>query len=64
MLDIVRKDYDVISASGSSCSECGGTPEYLEFWREWGSALGWDKQLLSPVPDWAKKLFKDAAFKQ
>ncbi len=60
ILDEAKKNLDVISASGSALSECGGTPEYLQFWREWGSALGWDKQLLSPVPDWAKTLFKDA----
>ncbi|MGD0088874.1 MAG: glycoside hydrolase domain-containing protein [Planctomycetota bacterium] len=60
ILDKAKQDYDIISASGSSCSECGGTPEYLEFWREWGSALGWDKQTLSPVPDWVPKLFKEA----
>jgi len=60
ILDKAKKDYDIIAASGSSCSECGGTPEYLEFWREWGSTLGWDKQRLSPVPDWVSKLFKEA----
>ena len=41
--------YDFIAASASSCSECGGTPEYQQFWREWGSELGWDKMSLSPL---------------
>jgi hypothetical protein len=51
--------YDFIAASASSCSECGGTPEYQQFWREWGSELGWDKMSLSPLPDWIEKLMKD-----
>ena len=44
--------YDYVAASASSCSECGGTPEYKQFWREWGSPLGWDKTPLGPLPEW------------
>ena len=47
--------YDYVAASASSCSECGGTPEYKQFWREWGSELGWDKLSLGPLPDWMEK---------
>ena len=57
MLDKVKADgFDLIPASASSCSECGGTPEYKQFWREWGSELGWDKLSRSPVPEWARKV--------
>jgi hypothetical protein len=52
--------YDYIAASASSCSECGGTPEYKQFWREWGSALGWDKLSLSPLPEWMDKHMRDS----
>ena len=52
--------YDFIAASASSCSECGGTPEYKQFWREWGSELGWDKMSLGPLPDWMEKHMKDS----
>ena len=52
--------YDFIAASASSCSECGGTPEYQQFWREWGSELGWDKLSLSPLPEWMEKLMKES----
>ncbi len=52
--------YDFIAASASSCSECGGTPEYQQFWREWGSELGWDKMALSPLPEWMRKQMKDS----
>jgi hypothetical protein len=52
--------YDFIAASASSCSECGGTPEYKQFWREWGSELGWDKLSLSPLPEWMDKHMRDS----
>ena len=52
--------YDYIAASASSCSECGGTPEYKQFWREWGSALGWDKTPLGPLPEWMDKHMQDS----
>lgn len=52
--------YDYIAASASSCSECGGTPEYKQFWREWGSALGWDKTPLGPLPPWMEKHMHDS----
>ena len=52
--------YDYIAASASSCSECGGTPEYEQFWREWGSALGWDKTPLGPLPEWMDKHMKES----
>jgi hypothetical protein len=52
--------YDFIAASASSCSECGGTPEYQQFWREWGSELGWDKMSLSPLPEWMQKLMQES----
>ena len=56
MLDQLRPDYDVICASASSGSECGGTPEYHQFWHEWGSGLGWDRMNLGPLPDWMRAL--------
>ncbi len=37
---------------------CGCTPEYQQFWREWGSELGWDKLSLSPLPEWMQKQMK------
>ncbi|MGA2031375.1 MAG: hypothetical protein ABSG68_03895, partial [Thermoguttaceae bacterium] len=52
---VIKSGYDFIAAYASSCSECGGTPEYKQFWREWGSDLGWDKLSLSPLPDWIEK---------
>ncbi|SPE60248.1 hypothetical protein SBV1_400004 [Verrucomicrobia bacterium] len=52
MLGKVRVDYDVICASASSCSECGGTPEYHQFWHEWGSEMGWDRMNLGSLPEW------------
>jgi hypothetical protein len=55
-----QSGYDFIAASASSCSECGGTPEYQQFWREWGSELGWDKMSLSPLPEWMQKQMKDS----
>ena len=48
---------DFNSMLASACSECGGTPEYKQFWHEWGSALGWDKMNLSAVPDDVRKRF-------
>jgi hypothetical protein len=42
------KTYDFIAVSASSCSECGGTPEYQQFWREWGSPMGWNKMNVRP----------------
>ena len=59
MLDNSRKraGWDVICASASSTSECGGTPEYLQFWHEWGSRLGWwDRSKLDAVPGWVRQL--------
>ena len=55
-----RSGYDYVAASASSCSECGGTPEYQQFWREWGSELGWNKRDLSPLPEWMGKLMKES----
>jgi len=52
--------YDFIAASASSCSECGGTPEYQQFWREWGSEPGWDKLSLGPLPEWMRKHMQDS----
>jgi hypothetical protein len=57
---VQESGYDYIAASASSCSECGGTPEYKQFWREWGSALGWDKLSLSPLPEWMDKHMRDS----
>ena len=60
-IDRVRQSgFDYIAASASSCSECGGTPEYQQFWREWGSALGWDKTPLGPLPEWMDKHMRDS----
>ena len=61
MIRHVRESgYDYIAASASSCSECGGTPEYQQFWREWGSELGWNKMDLSPLPEWMQKQMKES----
>ncbi len=49
---------DIMSAAASSCSECGGTPEYQQFWHEWGSPLGWDKQVTAPVDPKLRKLYE------
>ena len=61
MIRRVRESgYDYIAASASSCSECGGTPEYQQFWREWGSELGWNKMDLSPLPDWIQNRMRES----
>jgi hypothetical protein len=61
MIRRVRESgYDYIAASASSCSECGGTPEYQEFWREWGSELGWNKMDLGPLPEWMQKQMQES----
>ena len=44
----------------SACSECGGTPEYRQFWHEWGSGLGWDKLNLGTVPGDIRQRFDQA----
>ena len=60
-IDRVRRSgYDYIAASASSCSECGGTPEYKQFWREWGSALGWDQTPLGPLPEWMDRHMRES----
>ena len=49
---------DLNGVLASACSECGGTPEYQQFWHEWGSSLGWDKINLGAVPDDIRKRFE------
>lgn len=51
------KTYDFIAVPASSCSECAGTPEYLQFWREWGSPMGFDK--LNARPGYMVKILKE-----
>jgi hypothetical protein len=51
---------DQAGPMASAVSECGGTPEYLQFWHEWGSGLGWNKQKPPPPPDWAVKMMEEA----
>jgi Family of unknown function (DUF6067) len=51
---------DQVGTMASAVSECGGTPEYQQFWHEWGSGLGWDNRKLGTPPDWAQKMFTEA----
>ncbi|NNM88490.1 MAG: hypothetical protein HKL95_08220, partial [Phycisphaerae bacterium] len=51
---------DQAGPMASAVSECGGTPEYLQFWHEWGSGLGWNKQKPPAPPDWAVKMMEEA----
>ncbi len=51
---------DQAGPMASAVSECGGTPEYLQFWHEWGSGLGWNKQKPPALPDWAVKMMEEA----
>ncbi len=55
-----NNDGGFAAASASSGSECGGTPEYQQFWREWGSSLGWNKMKLNPLPEWMKELMNSS----
>ncbi|HEY3323775.1 MAG TPA: glycoside hydrolase domain-containing protein [Planctomycetota bacterium] len=55
-----QKGCDFVPVLASSCSECAGTPEYLQFWREWGSDLGFDTMTLSPLPDHMRKPLEEA----
>jgi hypothetical protein len=60
-LDKIREksNYDILSLAGSSCSECGGTPEYQQFWYEWGSPINWIKQNLpQEIPAKYKKKYE------
>jgi len=64
-LDLLKKYADATGADrvgtmASSVSECGGTPEYLQFWHEWGSPLGWDQVTRRPPEEWAVKMLKEA----
>jgi hypothetical protein len=34
---------DWVSMAASATSESGGTPEYQQFWRQWGSPLDWEQ---------------------
>ena len=51
---------DQAGPMASAVSECGGTPEYLQFWHEWGSGLGWNKQKPPTPPDWAVNMMEEA----
>jgi hypothetical protein len=41
----------------SACSESSGTPEYLQFFYEWGSAMDQFKRFVAPVPADIEKRF-------
>jgi hypothetical protein len=41
---------DRTNMEGSACSECSGTPEYEQFYYEWGSGMDQFKRLIPPVP--------------
>jgi hypothetical protein len=51
---------DQAGTMASAVSECGGTPEYQQFWHEWGSGLGWNKQTPRPPEEWAVKMMQEA----
>lgn len=64
-LDLLKKyatatGADQVGVMASSVSECGGTPEYQQFWHEWGSGLGWNKQTPKPPEEWAVKMLEEA----
>ncbi len=51
---------DQVGTMASAVSECGGTPEYLEFWHEWGSDLMWPHIKRAPPEAWAVKMMEEA----
>lgn len=64
-LDLLKVDAsatgaDLVGTMASSMSECGGAPEYQQFWHEWGSPLGWDLQKPGPPEPWAVKMLEEA----
>lgn len=64
-LDLLKKyrdstGVDQAGTMASAVSECGGTPEYQQFWHEWGSGLGWNKQTPRSPEPWAVAMMKEA----
>lgn len=51
---------DRVGVMASAVSECGGTPEYQQFWHEWGSELGWNRMTPAPPEDWAVRMLQEA----
>lgn len=51
---------DQVGVMASAVSECGGTPEYLQFWHEWGSDLYWPLLKRGAPDDWAVKMMEEA----
>jgi hypothetical protein len=54
-LDYLKKcaekvNCDRIGLEASALSECSGTPEYQQFYYEWGSGMDQFKRFVSPVP--------------
>jgi hypothetical protein len=60
---VKNRGFDYVGAVASARSEGAGTPEYRQFWHEWGSVLGFDRQPRSPLPAWAKQALDEAGIK-
>jgi len=63
-LDYLKKcaDEDGCDRTGmeaSALSECSGTPEYEQFYYEWGAGMGHFKGTISPMPEDLKQRFKE-----
>jgi hypothetical protein len=63
-LDYLKKcaDEDGCDRTGmeaSALSECSGTPEYMQFFYEWGSGMDQFKRTISPMPADLMTRFKD-----
>lgn len=64
-LDLLKKyaektGADQVGVMASAVSESGGTPEYLQFWHEWGSDLRWPLVKRNPPEEWAVKMMQEA----
>jgi len=51
---------DQVGVMASAGSECGGTPEYLQFWHEWGSDLAWNTAPRDAPEPWAVQMLQEA----
>jgi Family of unknown function (DUF6067) len=63
-LDFLKEEADKdgcdrTGMEASALSECSGTPEYEQFYYEWGSGMDQFKRLIPPMPDDMRTRFKD-----
>lgn len=46
-----KQGFDFVPILASAQSECGGTPEALQFWHEWGNPLDYPQRNRAPLPE-------------